>query len=100
MAVLLEQHLPVPRAMIEAVSARMGVQGDPPAGLLIHIAVEEPGGTKIIDVWESQADYEAFDASRLGPAVAEVAASQGMELPTDGGSAPTFTDAYDVVRGK
>ncbi|HEV7192515.1 MAG TPA: hypothetical protein VGN35_04845 [Jatrophihabitantaceae bacterium] len=99
MTVLLEQHLPVPRQMIEEVSAKMDVSGNPPAGLLIHIAVEEEGGTRILDVWNSQADYDAFNASQLTPAIMSVAAAHGMEIPADGPS-PTFSEAYDVVLGK
>jgi hypothetical protein len=85
--ILLEQHLPVPRAMIEQVSA------------LIHIATEEEGGVHIVDVWNSQADYDAFEASRLNPAIASVAAANGMEIPADG-PRPTFTEAFDLVVGK
>ena len=99
MTVVLEQHLPVPRAMIEAVSAQMGVVDNPPAGLLIHVATEEPGGTHIIDVWNSRAEFDAFEESRLKPAIESVAAANGMEVPADG-PAPTFTDAFDLVVGK
>jgi hypothetical protein len=97
--ILLEQHLPVPRAMIEQVSAKMDVLGNPPAGLLIHIATEEEGGVHIVDVWNSQADYDAFEASRLLPAITSVAADHGMEMPADG-PRPTFTEAFDLVVGK
>lgn len=99
MTILLEQHLPVPRAMIEQVSAQMDVLGNPPAGLLIHLATEEEGGVRIVDVWNSQADYDAFEASRLNPAIASAAAAQGMEIPADG-PRPTFTEAFDLVVGK
>ena len=99
MTVLLEQHLPVPRAMIEAVSTMMDARGNPPPGLLIHIATEEEGGVHIVDVWNSKADYDAFAESRLNPAIASVAADQGMEVPADG-PVPTFTEAFDLVVGK
>jgi hypothetical protein len=97
--ILLEQHLPVPRAMIEQVSSQMDVRGNPPAGLLIHIATEEAGGVHIVDVWNSQADYDAFAESRLNPAIASVAAANGMAIPADGPS-PTFTEAFDLVVGE
>jgi hypothetical protein len=97
--VLLEQHLPVPRAMIEAVSAQLDVRSNPPAGLLIHVATEEEGGVHIVDVWNSQADYEAFAGSRLNPVIASVAAAQGMDVPADGPK-PTFAEAFDLVVGK
>jgi hypothetical protein len=97
--ILLEQHLPVPRAMVEQVSAQMDVRANPPAGLLIHVATEEEGGVHIVDVWNSQADYDAFEASLLIPTITSVAAAHGMEIPADG-PRPTFTEAFDVVIGK
>jgi hypothetical protein len=97
--ILLEQHLPVPRAMIEAVSAQMDVRNYPPPGLLIHVATEEPGGVHIVDVWNSQADYEAFAESRLNPTIGSIAAAQGMEIPADGPQ-PTFTEVFDLALGK
>ena len=99
MTVLIEGHVPVPRAFVEQVSTQMGVRENPPAGLLIHIATEEEGGVRIVDVWESQADYDAFEESRLNPAIASVAAANGMEVPADG-PRPAFTEAFDVVVGK
>lgn len=98
MTILLEQHLPVPRQMIEAVSAKMDVRTNPPPGLLIHVATEEPGGIHIVDVWNSREDYEAFAESRLAPTIAEVAAANGMELPADAPQ-PTMVDAFDLVLG-
>ena len=99
MTVLLEQHLAVPRAMIEDVSAQMDVRNDPPAGLLIHIATEDANGVHIVDVWNSQADYEAFEESRLNPAIQSVLAAHGME-GLGGGPKPSFTEAFDLVVGK
>lgn len=99
MTVLIEGHVPVPRAFVEQVSAQMGARENPPAGLLIHIATEEEGGVHIVDVWESQADYDAFEESRLNPAIASVAATNGIEIPADG-PRPTFTEAFDLVVGK
>ena len=97
MTILLEQHLPVPRAMIEEVSRQMGAADDPPAGLIAHVAVDDGEGTRIVDIWESQAAYEAFQTSRLEPAVQAVASAHGMDPA--GGNPPTFTDAYDLIRG-
>jgi hypothetical protein len=85
--------------MIEQVSAQMDVRGNLPAGPLIHIATEEEGGVRIIDVWNSQADYDAYEESRLMPAITSAAQTHGMELPTDG-PRPTFTEAFDLVVGK
>lgn len=97
MTILLEQHLPVPRQMIEAVAAEMNVHEDPPAGLLLHVACEEPGGVRIVDVWNSQAEWEAFEAGRLGPAIAKVAAAHGME--PEAGAPSVSTEVFEVVKG-
>jgi hypothetical protein len=85
--------------MIEAVSASMNVRENPPPGLLIHVATEEAEGIRIIDVWNSQADYEAFAESQLNPAIGRAAAEHGMDAPADGAQ-PTFVEAFDLVLGK
>jgi len=84
--------------MIEAVSASMSVHENPPPGLLIHVAIEVADGVRIVDVWNSQAEYDAFAESRLNPAIGNIAAQQGMELPSDG-PAPTFSETFDLVVG-
>jgi hypothetical protein len=56
-------------------------------------------GVHIVDVWNSAADYEAFNKSRLKPAIASVMSAQGMEMPADGPQA-AITEAFDVVLGK
>ncbi|HVO54151.1 MAG TPA: hypothetical protein VMT37_07050 [Solirubrobacterales bacterium] len=46
-------------------------EGDWPDGLLFHSGGAKPGGWVVFEVWESQADQEAFMADRLGRALAE-----------------------------
>ena len=56
----------------EKITAEAGAQNGAPEGLIVHVAGQTDTGTRIIDVWESQAAYEAFVAERLGPAVQRV----------------------------
>lgn len=56
----------------DKVNETAGVNSDPPAGLLVHCAGEIDGVFQIVDVWESEADAQRFDAERLGPAINEV----------------------------
>jgi hypothetical protein len=42
-------------------------EGAPP-GLIVHVAGPFEGGFRIIDVWESQSDYDSFLEQRLMPA--------------------------------
>lgn len=78
--------------MYDAVNAAMGVDEDPPDGLLIHAAGDVNGTWQIIDVWESDDQARRFDAERLGPAVGQVT---GMSDPP----APSVTiyEAHNVV---
>jgi hypothetical protein len=47
-----------------------GLGDAPPAGLVVHLAVERPeGGLRYIDVWESHAHWERFVEDRLHPVV-------------------------------
>ncbi len=56
------------QAMIE-----LNVQDHPIDGLLSHTAGPMEGGWRVIDVWESDAKFETFGATRLGPALQKVA---------------------------
>ena len=44
-------------------------EGDWPPGLISHAAGAVDGGWRVVEVWNSQADQEAFMRSRLGEAL-------------------------------
>ena len=46
-------------------------EGDWPPGLLSHSAGAFPGGWRVVEVWDSQADQEKFMHSRLGAALGQ-----------------------------
>ena len=41
-----------------------------PAGLLLHVAGPTAEGFRMIDVWQSEQDWERFRSERLEPAIA------------------------------
>ena len=43
-----------------------------PKGVLSHAAGPSPAGWTVVDLWESEADFVAFQQSRLGPAFQKV----------------------------
>jgi hypothetical protein len=43
-----------------------------PKGILSHAAGAGPGGWNVVDLWESEADFGAFQGSRLAPAFQKV----------------------------
>lgn len=82
MAVLLEQVMPegVDVAMLDEVSTEMGVDTNPPEGLIVHVHFMENGRTRVVDVWESAEDLETFRQNRLMPAIQKVAESRGIQM--------------------
>jgi hypothetical protein len=46
--------------------------GDWPKGLLTHLGSGSHGTVVVVESWESRADQEAWFASKLGPALAQV----------------------------
>jgi hypothetical protein len=66
----------------EQVNGLLGIdmysgEGDWPAGMLAHTGGAKDGGWVVFEVWDSQADQEAFMQDRLGPALAKA----GIEGP-------------------
>jgi hypothetical protein len=100
MAVLMTQTLPdgVPVEMLDAVTKEMGVENDPPAGMINHVHYFADGRARIVDVWDSQEDYAKFRDARLIPAMMKVAEQHGMQLQPP--PEPVFVPVQGVVRGR
>ena len=60
------------QAMAERVDHEVGPET--PTGLVAHVSGPTSDGWRIIDVWETEADQQRFQADRLGPAVARATA--------------------------
>jgi hypothetical protein len=68
----------VTEEMATRVDAEVGEA--PVAGLVAHVSGPTPVGWRIIDVWESEEDYDRFVADRLNPALA--VATRGVTPPS------------------
>ncbi|MEA3078550.1 MAG: hypothetical protein QOF60_3458 [Actinomycetota bacterium] len=54
--------------------------GDWPKGLKTHIGSGGEGSVVVVEVWDTQAEQEAFLASRLGPALGEAGVAQPKRM--------------------
>ncbi|MCW2620591.1 MAG: hypothetical protein JWL64_193 [Frankiales bacterium] len=102
MAVIYSQTMPadVPIEMLDDVTAEMGVDDDPPVGMLIHTHYMDGDRVAILDVWESAEAHQKFEDDRLRPAMAKVAARRGRDLMQGGPPTATVTEVHRVVRGR
>lgn len=77
------QDVPIDAAFYRKIADGLGE--DPPAGLIVHVAVERPeGGLRYIDVWESEEDWDRFGEERLHPVVHPLLAKAfGDRLPPE-----------------
>jgi hypothetical protein len=103
MASILKQVLPegATLELLDAVTEEMGVDADPPKGMIVHTHYSENGEIHIFDIWESEADYRDFAENRLGPAMAKVAQQHGVTLPAPGDAGgPEVVAVHRVVRGR
>ena len=99
MPVVLYQKMPPDTTleMIEAVTQEMDVHAVPPSGLIVHTVVQVGGRLTIIDVWESQEDFDKFAESRLGPAFATVAARMGVDMSQGPEPETEILDVLSIV---
>jgi len=66
----------------DGVNQKLDAQGPPPAGLKVHAAGPgEDGRWRIIEVWESRAQFDEFNEQRLTPAIAEVSGMPADQMP-------------------
>lgn len=76
--------------MYDGVTAEMGLEQDPPDGLIFEWAGEIDGKWTVSSVWESRDQYDRFREERLLPAVKKVSGQDPEEGPQ-----PT-TDEFPV----
>ena len=60
-----------------------------PKGRTLHVALESEGHIQVFDIWESQADFDAF-----GPALLPILANLGVEVGT-----PMVAEIHNVIKG-
>ena len=78
--VYVQDNTPVDVDTYNRINETMGVQDDPPEGLILHTACKTDAGLAFVDVWESQEALDRFRDERLMPAVREVVGEpQGPE---------------------
>ena len=68
---------------------------DAPPGGIFHVAWFEDGGLRVLDVWETPDQFQAFVDTRLGPGTAKVGIAGEPQV--------TFAPAhrvFDVSTGK
>lgn len=101
MAVILRQTMPegVPVEMLDAVSDEMNVDADPPAGMHVHVHWVENGRVQVYDVWDSADEFKRFEAERLNPAIAKVAAQNGLDVAQMPQPEQSVTEVHRLVRG-
>ena len=47
----------------------LGLDANPPAGAMFHVAGFSGGGLRVLDIWDSQQTFERFQEERLTKAV-------------------------------
>ena len=99
MAVLLRQVMPegVDIEMLDAVSAEMNAEKDPPSGLVVHVHFMENGRVNVVDVWESAEAFETFQNERLMPAIQTVSERRGVSMDSQPES--SLIEVPSIVRG-
>ncbi len=77
------QQVPINEAVYARIIERLGARNDLPQGLILHVAYNDGGVLRYLDVWESEADFERFSEERLHPVVHGVFAEAGRPQPPE-----------------
>ena len=78
----------------DAVNEQMGVEDNPPEGLVFHAAGPIEDGWGVIDFWETREHFDRFLAGRIGPAI-EALGDRAPQNPPDVKEFPV----YNVIKG-
>ena len=102
MTVIMQQTMPEGTTLefLDEVTQQMGVESDPPVGLVVHTRFADHGHVQVVDVWDSQDAFEQFVQSRLMPTMQKVAAAHGMDMSQAPQPDTTITTVGGLVKGR
>lgn len=72
----------------DAIMDKLELDDNPAEGAILHIAGPMENGWRVVDVWESRADFDRFFQSRLG------AAMKAVNLPK---AEPKFFPVHNLL---
>ena len=67
--VMLMEWPDVKQEQYNRVMSNLGLDKNPPAGAIFHVAGFTAGGLRVLDIWDSQQAFERFQKDRLTAAV-------------------------------
>jgi hypothetical protein len=102
MTVVMQQTMPegTTTELLDEVTQLMGVETNPPAGLVVHTHFVRDGHVQIMDVWDSEAAYADFREHTLAPAMQKVASEHGMDLSQGQEPETVVSTVSGLVRGR
>jgi hypothetical protein len=53
----------------DGMMASLGLDANPPAGMLLHVATEAVGAVNVVEIWQTPQSAEGFVERRLRPAL-------------------------------
>ncbi len=81
----------------DAITEKVGIESDPPPGLIVHTAgFTDEGVFRIYNVWESQEDADRFRTERLMPVIEAVT---GPDRPAQPPTMASY-ELHNVVKGR
>ena len=81
MAVAMTMHWPgLTSDQYDAVMARLGLDANPPAGAVLHMATVTDEGVEVYDIWQTEQAFNGFLEQRLLPVVSELGITGEPEI--------------------
>jgi hypothetical protein len=81
MAVAMFMHWPgVTSDQYDAIMARLGLDANPAAGGVLHLATMTDEGLEVCDVWQTEQAFHSFLEQRMLPIVSELGISGEPEI--------------------
>lgn len=76
MAVAMTMHWPgLTSDQYDAMMARLGLDANPPAGAVLHMATVTDEGVEVYDIWQTEQAFSGFLEQRMLPVVSDLGIS-------------------------
>ena len=81
MAVAMYMHWPgITSDQYDAIMAKLGLDANPPAGGVLHMATVTGEGVEVCDIWQTEQAFNSFLEHRMLPVVSELGLSGEPEV--------------------
>jgi hypothetical protein len=79
----------------DQVNEQLGVEADPPEGLIVHASGDRDGTFEVVNIWQSREQFDTFLNGRLRPTIKSIVGDEAFAAMPE--AQRTFVELHELV---